>query len=189
MHQHPGTVPARAARLRQRLLGRPNPRLQPNDVADAVPHGLVHPHQVVNRALPCWLQPGHQLGQERPRRFGAAESGQLGLEHRIVAERDGLGVAFQEEGERVDGRHIGQQVDRDFELRHPLREHRAGEEIALRILLPIEEVPGGLHGQRIGQDPGAAMRRWAQADGLRPKLDWAVVAVAGSMRQGYVQRH
>ena len=94
LNQHPGAVPARAARLRQRLLGCPNSRLQPHDIADPVPHGLVDPHQVVNGALPCWLQRSDHLGQQRPRWVGAAERGKFGLKHWVVAERDSFGIGF-----------------------------------------------------------------------------------------------
>ena len=48
-------------------------------------------------------------------------------------------------------------------------ENEAGEVVALRILLPVDEVTGGLDVQRVGEDRRAAVGRGAQANDLRGK--------------------
>ncbi len=77
----------------------------------------------------------------------AAEWRQLLLEHRIVGERPGLGLRLQEEVERVDRRHVGHEIDHHFEFPGAVGHHDAGEEIALRILLPVEEMFGRFDAQ------------------------------------------
>ena len=64
-----------------------------------------------------------------------------------------------------------------------LGEHHTGEEIALRVLLPVQEMRLRRYLQRIGHDPGARMRRRAQADGLRPQDNRAVVTIRCAVGQ------
>ena len=71
---------------------------------------------------------GQQVGREvRPQR-------------RLVAERHGLGVLLEEEVERVDDRHLGDQVDDDVQLGGALREDQPGQVVAVGVLLPVDEV-------------------------------------------------
>ena len=71
----------------------------------------------------------------------------------------------------------------------PLGEHDARQVIALRVLLPVEEMRFRLDLQRVGQDRRARVRRRPQADGLRAERDQPVVAVAGAVGQRDVKRH
>ena len=125
-----------------------------------------------------------------PGRLGAAERRQLLFQHRVVGERPGLRLRLQEEVERVDGRHVGDEVDRHLEIGDPLGEHDAGEEIALRVLLPVEEMRLRRHRQRVGERSGvracgAGRRRMV----CGPSETGAVVAVAGAVGQRGVDRH
>ena len=96
-----------------------------------------------------------------------------------VGEREFLGVAFDEKIERVDHRHVGDQVDRDLELARFFRKHEARDEIAVDVLLPVDEVLFRRDVQRIGKDRRAAVRRRAQPYLVRRQRDRAVVAVTG----------
>jgi hypothetical protein len=58
----------------------------------------------------------------------------------VVGERNFLGVRLKEEIEGIDHRHLGDQIDLDPELAGFLREHQARQVIALRVLLPVDEV-------------------------------------------------
>ena len=118
-----------------------------------------------------------------PDRAEPAERRQLLVEQRVVAERPGLGFGLEEEVERIDRRHVGDEIDRDVEMRDALREHDAGEVVALRVLLPVDEMRLGLDVQRIGQDRRARVRRRAQADGLRSERDQPVVAIGRAVGQ------
>ena len=51
-----------------------------------------------------------------------------------------LRLGFEKEVERVEHRHLGDEVDVDDELPRPLREDEAREVVSLRVLLPVEEV-------------------------------------------------
>ena len=71
-------------------------------------------------------QPGQHRLQQGAGRVAAAERGQLLLQHGVVGEGPLLGLRLQEEAERVDGGHVGNQVHRHVEVRHPLGEDDAG---------------------------------------------------------------
>ena len=88
-----------------------------------------------------------------------------------------LGVLLEEEVERVDHRHVGDQVDLDGELRRPLEKDEPREIVAERVLLPVDEVLLGRDLQRVGLDRRAAMRRRPQAHDMRRQHDRSVVAV------------
>ncbi len=98
-----------------------------------------------------------------------------------IFERDGLRVFLDEEVERVVDRHFGEHVDRDRKFVGRLREHQPRQIIAVRILLPVDEMVLGLDLQRIGQDRRAAMRGRPQADDLRPERHRAVIGIAGGV--------
>jgi hypothetical protein len=190
LHQQPGGVAAGAARLAERLLRRPDARLHADDIGDAVLDLLVQRDEHVDGALPLPARDaGEEAGEQGPRRLGTQEGGELGRQHRVVGEGPGLRVGLEEKVEGVDRRHVGDEVHRDVEPRHPPGEDHAGLEIALRVLLPVDEMGLGLDLQRVGDDRRAGMRRRAQPDHLRAERDGAVVPVGGAVGQGDVQRH
>ena len=88
-----------------------------------------------------------------------------------------FGGRLEEEVERVVDRHLGDQVDLDAELVDLLGERQPRDVVALRILLPVEEVLGRRDALRVGEDRRAAVRRRPQADELRRQLDGPVVPV------------
>jgi hypothetical protein len=114
---------------------------------------------------------------------------QFALQVGIVFERQFFGLGFEEKVERVLHRHVGDQVDRDFKPLDRIGEHDAGLIIAVRVLLPIDEVALGLNLERIAQYGGARVRRRAQPDDLRSHLRLAVVDVAGAVIKRGVDAH
>ena len=145
--------------------------------------------QLVDRAQRLARDRREQRRQQRTRRFSFPKRCQLLVEHWIVAERIGLGLGFQKEVERVDRHHVGNEIDRDLEPVHLLREHDAGEVVALRILHPVDEMRLRLDRQLIRQDRGARLRCRPEADRLRPKRDQPIVVIGRFVGQGDVQRH
>jgi hypothetical protein len=110
-------------------------------------------------------------------------------ESALVGERKFLGLGLQEEIERIAYGHVGDEVDFDREPANLLRKDNACEEIAVRILLPVQEVAVGLDLQRVAQHRRMAVRRRAQPNDLRPHLRRAVVLVTSLVIQGDVQGH
>jgi competence protein ComEC len=100
-----------------------------------------------------------------------------------------LGAGLQEEVERVVDRHLDHQVDRDLELARRLGKHQPGLVVGERVLLPVDEVPGGLDPQRIGEHLlrlcGAGRRRTT----CGAEVHQAVVLVMGDVAQGNVDGH
>ena len=102
---------------------------------------------------------------------------EVALVHALVAERKSLGVRLEEEVERIEHRHLGDQVHFDAQLLGLLREDVARKVVSLRILLPVDEVIGRRDLQRIGNDPRAAVGRGPQADDLWPERHEPVIAI------------
>ena len=143
---------------RQRLLGRLHAGLHADHVADLVLEPLVQLDQEVDRA-----RSGLRRRSREPRLQRAAapaSSSRYGASSlrsdRLVRERIRLGLGLEEEVERIDHRHVGDEIDLDEELRHLLGKHDAREVVAVRILLPVQEVALRLDLQRVAQDRRAA---------------------------------
>ncbi|MNS76052.1 hypothetical protein D3C72_1095880 [compost metagenome] len=98
-------------------------------------------------------------------------------------------VGFEEEVERIEDRHLRQQIDLDPQFFGFLREHQPRQVIALRVLLPVDEMLFGGDFQRIRQNPRAAVGSGTQANNLRAELDSAVIAVMRDMVQCDMNRH
>ncbi len=86
-------------------------------------------------------------------------------------------------------RHFDDQIHRDLELACGLREHQACLVVSKRVLLPVDEMIGGLDTLAVRQDLGAAVRRWTQPDDLWAEFDQAVVLIMRDVVQGNVDGH
>ena len=117
------------------------------------------------------------------------ERRQLLSERRLIDEGKPLRVVLEEKVERIDHRHIGDEIDFHFEMPGQLRMHKAREVIALRILLPVEEVVGRLNAQRVAEDRGAAMRSGTQADHLGSQGHQTIILVSRFVVEGYPDTH
>ena len=119
-----------------------------------------------------------ELLHQPARRWALQIRGQLRFEPVGILKRKARGVAFQKEVERVDDRQVGHQIDRERQLARALREHEAGDVVAIRILLPVDEVLLRQHRQRVGQHRRASMRCRPEPDLVRRQRDEPVVPVA-----------
>ncbi len=127
--------------------------------------------------------------EQRTRRLGLAKRRDLLGERGVVTKGKGLGVGLEEEVERIDHRQVGDEIDGDFEPGGLLGEHQARQMIALRVLLPVDEVVLGLDLERVGKDRRAAVRSRTQAYHLRSERDRPVVGVGRPMMQRDVDAH
>ena len=107
--------------------------------------------------------------EERRQRVLSKVRRELHALPRFVVERIILGVGFQEKIERVNNRHLGDEVDFDAKFPRRLRENQARKVIRLRILLPVDEMLGRLNPQRIAQNAacGSAARVAGAPPGAR----------------------
>ena len=160
-----------------------------DDVADILLQARIQPDQEVDRALFRAIDLVEPGLQQRPGGLDLAERGDLLGQRRIVGEGPLLGGGLEEEVERIGDRHVGHEVDRDLELARLLRDHQAREVVALRILLPVDEVLRRLDLERIGQDRRAAVRRRAQSHDLRTQRNQPVVRVGRPVVKGDVYAH
>ena len=188
-YQQPAGVAARAAGLDERLFRGLHAGLQAHQVADVALQLLVQRDQpVVRRRL--LARDGREIRLER-RRGRRLDHVRLEFERDLglVGERTVLGRRFEEEIERIQHRHLGDQIDLDAKARGLVREHQARQVVRLRILLPVDEVRGGLDAHRVAQDARARMRRRTQPHDLRAELDRPVVAVVRDVIQRDVDGH
>ena len=188
--EQPPRIAARAGAELQRLLGLLYARLHADRVADVALQALVQVDEEVDR--PRRRLVAHRLSHCRTRRPAGSTSryGSRSLRRAaLVDERNLLRLGLQEKVERITHGHVGDEIDVDEESRHLLGKHDAREEIAVRILLPVQKVAFRLDAQRVAQHGRAAVRRGPQANDLRPHLHGAVVLVMSPVVQGDVERH
>ncbi len=101
-----------------------------------------------------------------------------------VVEGQILRRRLHEEVERVVDRHVGDQIDLDPELHHRLGKDEARQEIAVGVLLQIDEVFCRLDLQRVAEHLCARMRRRLQPDHLGAEDDRPVVSVVRQVMDG-----
>ena len=106
-----------------------------------------------------------------------------------ILERPVFRVVFDEKVEWVIDRHVRDQIDLDLELAHRFLKHVAGDPVAVGVLLMIDKMPARRDLLRIGDDPGARMRRRTQPNDLRSQKDRPVVFVMSQMVDAGFNRH
>ncbi len=140
LHHQPRAVATRAGLVRERLLRRLHPRLHADQVADGALEIAIDVGEEVVRRSRAAVDRGHILREARAGRRDIEIGPELLLQHRVVGERPLRRALLDEEVEGIDDRHIGDEVDGDGEDVRLLGEHDAGEEVAVRVLLPVDEV-------------------------------------------------
>ena len=68
-----------------------------------------------------------------------------------IGKGPGLRDGLDEKVERIVDSHVGDEIDLDLQFRHRLRENEARQEIAVGILLQIDEMIGRTDLQRMAQ--------------------------------------
>ena len=106
-------------------------------------------------------QTAHVIAEQRGEWQFAVVGLQLVGEHWVVAEREVLGLGFEEEVKGIEDRHLRDEIHLDRELTGGGGENEAGLVIGLRVLLPVDEVILRGDAQGVAQYRGAAVRRGA----------------------------
>ena len=127
--------------------------------------------------------------QQRPGRFRRPVDGEIVADVLRIVERPRLGRRLDEEVERIVDRHVGDEVDLDLQFAHRLGKDEAREEIAVGVLLQIDEMVGRRDLQRMAEHLGARMRRRLQPDDLRAEDDRPVVDVVRQVIDGSENGH
>ncbi|MNS63762.1 hypothetical protein D3C72_968650 [compost metagenome] len=189
LHQQPRGVTARAGGLFEGEFGGLHAWLHADQVIDVFTQALVERDEeihggqwrtidAVQIGLEFWRQ---GQGFQVRRQFLALVRG--------ISERDFFCVGFEEEIEGVEDRHFGQQVDFDPQFVGLFRKHQPRQVIALRVLLPVDEMLLGRDFQRIGEYPRATVGSRTQTNNLWTQLDSAVIAVMRDVVQCDMNRH
>jgi len=121
--------------------------------------------------------------QQRAAGLGREIGGELDREFIRIGVRKFFGIGLDEKIEGIDDREFGRQIDLDLEFLDRLGKDIAREPVAVRILLPIDEVFGRRDLERIARHPGAAVGGGAQPDRLRPQRDRPIIGIAGDVMQ------
>ena len=187
--KQPRRIAARAGAGGERLLRRLHARLHADDVADHVRQALIELDQKIDGVARLARNRLHQVFQARARRFRIDEGCQVLAQVGCEFERPLVGVGLDKKVERIDHFHIGEQIDRDGKFGCLFRKHETRQPIAVRILLPVHEMLGRRHVERVTRDAGAAMRRRPQPHGLRPEADRPVIGVVRGVMEADEDRH
>ena len=195
-HEQPGRIPAAARAQGERLLGRLHARLHPDHVGHAIVDSLIEGDEQVDRppagrgrAVPAKLGEKGLDSRATGRRGRAEGGGQFGRQQRIVGERKPLRLGLEEEVEGVDRHQFGDQIDLQHEPPRGLGKHDSRDVVALRILLPVEEVAGRFDAERVAGHPRAAVGRRPEPDRVRGQPHLPVEAVFGAMVEGDPDGH
>ena len=140
LHQQPGAVAARAGAQGERGVGPLHARLHADDIGDLGRDLRVDRHNKVDRPSPRRIERRHRRSQHWAVLVYRAVRRQIAHEVFVVGEREVLRVRVDEEVERIDDRHVGGQIDLDGELHRPLGKYQPGQPVAVRILLPVDEM-------------------------------------------------
>ena len=100
-----------------------------------------------------------------------------------------FGVRLDEEVERIDDRHVGREVDADVEPVGGLGEHQPRDPVAVRILLPVQEILVRRDVERIAENRRPAVRRGPQPDFVRPQPNVAIEAIRRAVLEGNADGH
>lgn len=93
------------------------------------------------------------------------------LRRKIWLVRDGklLRIWLHEKIERVENSHLGEEIDFNLEFARLLGKNQPRLPVSMRILLPVDEMPGWQDFKRIACNARPAMRRGPQPDDLGAK--------------------
>src|SRR5215472_12424614 len=150
-----------ATRARTRLecpFGRLHTRLHPDAVSEFLLNTAVEVDQELHRIARFARSCVHKCRHPWSGRFSLAIGGKLMFELRGVDERKLLRVVLDEEIEGIKNGQVRQEVNVNGKLRSPVRKHVTGEPIAVRVLLPINEMLSRCNLERVAFDPRAAVR-------------------------------
>ena len=189
LHEQPRRIAARSAAQFERLLLGLHARIEPDDIADVALHLAIQLDQEVDRPLRLARDAGEIRFEARRQRLLTQVRLQLLKLPVFVGERCLLRVRFEKEIERVVHRHLGDQVDFDAQLVDFFGESQPGNVVALRILLPVEEVIRRRDAQGVRDDRRPAMRRRTKAHELRRESDQPIVAIGRDMMKRDVNGH
>ena len=189
LHQQPARVAAGPRAADQCLLRCLDAGLHADQIADVALQPLVQRHQEIDRACALARHLRKIGGEPRRRRQSLHERRQFHHLPGVVDEGHLFGLRLQEEVERVQDRHLGDQVDLDAERVGLFGKHQAGEIVGLRILLPVDEVADRFHPHRIREHARTRVRAGAQTNDLWPERDRAVVAIVRDVVQRDMDGH
>ena len=189
LDQQPGAVAAGSAGQRERFLRRLDAGLETNQVADLACDTLIETDQEVVGALFGAIDTLEERPQARARGPAFEVRRQLLFDRGFVTEGEPFRIRLKEIVERIDDLHLGDEIDLDREAARLIRKDQPRQIIAVRVLLPVDEVFARLDLQRVGSNRGAAMRRGPQTNDLRREAHPAVVAIDCLVMQRDSNRH
>ena len=193
LHQQPARVAAGPRAELEGLVGRLDAGLHPHQVLHLAGEALVEVDEKVDRVRARLRATRAELAEplleQRAGGFPLEVRRELGRELRRVVEREMLGPVLDEEVERIDHRHVGDEIDGDVERARGFREDEARDVVAVRVLLPVDEVLLGRDAQAVADDGRPAVGRRPEPDLVRREPDRPVELVERAVVKGDADGH
>ena len=176
--------------MRKRLFARLHAGLHADEVVNTLLKLAVEGHQKVDRVAFGAIDRIEKLAQVRTGFAGGFEVGfEFAPQVAFIAEGKSFGVGLEEKVKGIDHHHVGDQVHLEIELTRGIGEDQARQKIPVRILLPIDEVPGRQDLQGKAGDGCAAVGCRAEPHDLRAQRHGTVISINGLVVQGDADAH
>ena len=183
LNQQPGRIATASAPDRQCIFRRLHARFHADHIVDPLVYRLIETDEEIDGAFAHITELLNEGIEQRALCIDIEISGEIGRDLRCICERPILCIILNEEVERIDHDEVGDQVNRNRKLVGPLRKNQPCQPVAVRILLPVDEVVFGRDAQRIVVDRSPAVRCGPQTYYLGTEQDRLVVTIARLMVQ------
>ncbi len=189
LDEEPGRVAAGTALESKRFFHRLHARLHPDDIGNFVMDEAVEIDEEVDGLAFAAGNFMQKRAEARPEGFELEVGFQFVRQDGVVAEREFVGALLDKKIEGVDRRHVGGEFNLDLEFIGLFRKDESGLEIALRILLPVDEVVLRGDFEDVIEDRRPAVDGGTEADNLRSERNGFLVAVVGDVSKCGVNGH
>ena len=158
LYHEPCRVTAGTRPTVQCFIRRLHARFHADQVLDSFRQILIQGHQKVDGFNPAQVHLGH-VGVECLARVAGHQVGcQFLVQRCVIFKREELGGFFEEKIEGIQHRHFSHKVHRNFQHLCAFGKYQATHVIALRVLLPVDEVGLWQHFHAVTENTRAAMR-------------------------------
>ena len=181
LHQQPAGITAGAGSQFECFIGGLHTGLHAHQVTNVALQLLIDQHQKIGNVAAGYITPRAKTIepslQQWPRSFFLQIGRQLGRKLIRVGKRKLFRVGLDKKIERIDHRHVGNQIHRNAEFPRLVGKYQTCDVIAIGVLLPIDKVFFRRDAQRIAEYRRTAMGRGPQANFVWRNADQTIETI------------